>query len=250
MCSHDLAGEASIAWSTPCEGADPPEKGAPADPERAADSAVRRARITLRRYATSLQIDRLGTATFRCRRCDLPTGCVCPEGPDRPKWEDRDYVLACIEGFRRKVRAVFGEAVALAIVIEHHDDGHLHVHFGFGQFLDKSKLRTCWDHGFVDLRRIKTKDGRHIGKRERARRCAAYLTKYVTKEHHVAGVKSYSTTRGLVPAPRRERFMTRNEAVLWLCRENGGVWESEWSSADMETWEAPPVWLLFWGDPA
>jgi hypothetical protein len=218
------------------------------DPERSADSAVRRARITLRRYATSLQIDRLGTATFRCRRCNLPTGCICDEGPDRPKWDEREYVLACIEAFRRRMRAVFGEAVALAVVIEHHADDTLHVHFGFGHFLDKRKVAACWEHGFVDLRRIESKDGRHMGKRERARRCAAYLTKYVTKEHHRPGVKSYSTTRGLVPAPRRERFMTRNEAVLWLCRENGGLWESEWHSESMETWDAPPVWLLFWGD--
>jgi hypothetical protein len=206
---------------------------------------VRRARITLRRYATSLQIDRLGTLTFRCRRCNDPAGCTCAEGPDRPKWDERDYVLACIEAFRRRARAEFGP-IPLLVVIEHHKDGCLHVHFAFGQYLDKHKLRACWPHGFVDLRRKEMKRG--VGRRERARRCAAYLAKYVTKEHHEVGVKSYSTTRGLVPAPRRERFMTRDEAVQWLVRVNGGLWESSWSSEEMESWEAPPVWLLFWGD--
>jgi hypothetical protein len=207
---------------------------------------VRRARITLRRYATSLQIDRLGTLTFRCRRCNDPEGCTCSEGPDRPKWDERAYVLACIEAFRRRARAEFGP-IPLLVVIEHHKDGCLHVHFAFGQFLDKRRLRGCWPHGFVDLRRKEMKRG--VGRRERARRCASYLAKYVTKEHHVPGVKSYSTTRGLVSAPRRERFMTRDEAVQWLMREQGGLWESAWCSEEMETWEAPPVWLLFWGDP-
>jgi hypothetical protein len=258
---HALAGEASLCWSTPQRPRSTKKKrpheeadGAlvellPAqDPERSAESSVRRARITLRRYCTALGIDRLGTLTFRCRRCN-GAPCICAAGPLRPRWEDREQVLSDIEAFRRAMRLRVGR-VPLVIVIEHHLDGHLHVHFGFNRFLQKDELRACWPHGFVKMTRRKASRGRPIGRRERARRCAAYLTKYVTKEHIAgSGRKSYSTTRGLVPKPQRLRFMRRSEAMGWLLDAEGRLPASTWSSADVEGWEAPPCWLMFWDEP-
>jgi hypothetical protein len=87
-----------------------------------------------------------------------------------------------------------------------------------------------------------------VGKREKARRCAAYVAKYISKDHHEAGRKSYSTTRGLVAQPHRQRFMTRDEALQWLGEQAGAPLVHVWSSEEVEGWEAPPVWLLFYGD--
>jgi hypothetical protein len=170
------------------------------------------------------------------------------EGADRPKHDELDYVLACIARFRRRMREEYGPT-PLAIVVEHHQDGTLHVHAGYARFLDEAKVRSCWPHGFISLRKRRVKNGQHMGQRERARRCAAYLSKYLGKEAgHGTGRKSYSTTRGLVPEPRRTRLMTQPEALRWLELQTGQRPERVWSSEDVEGWEAPPVLILFYGD--
>jgi hypothetical protein len=145
------------------------------------------------------------------------------------------------------MREAYG-SLPLVVVLEHHADGHLHVHFGFARFLNVDHVRASWPHGFVELRRLKVKSGHRVGAREKARKCAAYLAKYISKEHHDPSAKSYSTTRGLVPAPRRDRYMTKGEALSALIRANGGLWASSWSSESVEGWEAPPVLILFWDD--
>jgi hypothetical protein len=216
------------------------------DPERSAEESKRRARTRLRRYCVSLGIDRLATLTFRCRRCD-EAPCCCSEGPDRPKHDELAFVDGCIEAFRRAVRLEFGD-VAMVVVVEHHEDGHLHVHVGIGQFLDKYRFRTCWPHGYIDLRRLKAKA---LGKREtaraQARKTAAYLAKYVTKERHDPFRKAYSTTKGLIAPPRRARFMTEAQCERWLLVVLGGEVPSyRWSSDEMESWDAPPCRLLFY----
>jgi len=255
VAHHVQAGEGSIAWNLPplrrdeaTDSALPREPGA-LDPDRSARESTRRARTSLRRYCASLGIDKLGTLTFRCRRCRRPEGCVCAEGPDRPRHDERDYVLGCIEAFRRAVMARFGR-IPLVVVIEEHDDGHLHVHFGFSKYLDKYALRKCWPHGFVDLRRLRVKGTRaKRSHREHARACASYLAKYVTKDpSRSKGDKGYSTTRGLVAPPRRSRFMTKEECERWLLLQTGSLPEYVWSSDEMPEWEAPPVLLLFYGD--
>jgi hypothetical protein len=218
------------------------------DPERSAEESTARARRNLRRYCTSLGVDRLATLTFRCRRCQIPTGCECVEGPDRPKHDELDYVLHLIDLFRRAVMADYGPT-PLVVVVEHHDDGHLHVHVGFGRFFDKHRFRALWPHGFVDLRRLKSKGIGPGGRRQarvEARKVASYLAKYVTKERHDRHRKSYSTTRGLVPGPRRARFMREVEAERWLADTTGEMPSHTWSSATMEDWSAPPVRLLFY----
>jgi hypothetical protein len=172
---------------------------------------------------------------------------VCAEGPDRPKHDELAYVDECIEAFRRAVRAEFGE-VALVVVVEHHQDGHLHVHVGIGQFLDKYRFRTCWPHGYIDLRRLKAKaTGKRETARAQARKTAAYLAKYVTKERHDPFRKAYTTTKGLVAPPRRARFMTEEACERWLLELLGGEVPSyRWSSESMDSWEAPPARLLFY----
>jgi hypothetical protein len=264
VAHHALAGEASLCWSTPQRPKPKPKRKAAeedrqtddvpvlviaADPERSAESSAQRARTTLRRWCTSLGVDRLGTLTFRCRRCKVPTGCVCPQGPARPTWDEYDEVLTCIEAFRRAMRKRYG-VVPLALVVEVHADGHLHVHFGVNRFINQAQLAACWPHGFVKMTRANRPKGQHIGRREQARRCASYLAKYIGKGFEGGtGRKSYSTTRGLVPKPQRMRFMRRSEAMGWLLDVNGRGPASVWSSADVEGWEAPPCWLMFWDDP-
>lgn len=222
-----------------------------ADPERAAVESARRARRELRRWCIANGVDRLGTLTFRCRRCDRPEGCVCAEGPDRPRVEDLDWVLDQVAKFRRRMRdAAGGRDVALVVVVEEHEDGHLHVHFGFNRKLDRHLVRRCWGLGFVDLRRLKSKHGERLGRREQGRRVAMYLAKYVTKQGgQGAGRKRYSTTRGMTVRVTRSRFMSRQEALVWLELQMGGdLPDHIWESSMVEGWDGPPVMLLFYGD--
>ncbi len=193
----------------------------------------------------------MGTLTYGCRRChQVP--CRCPEGPDRPTDVDLDQVVADIAAFRRRVRARWSENPPMAIVVEHHKDGHLHVHFAFGRFLDKRELGACWPHGWVDLRKFRAKGIRTMGARERARSVAGYLTAYLKKdftEGHQFQRHRYSTTRGITAPPRRFRAHRRSAGLAWLSMRTGGAAPvASWDSSTCDHWDAPPVLLIFYGD--
>ena len=252
---HEGAGEASICWSTPGAKTEATHSDDGAlFPDRCAAESERRARNNLRRFCVAARINRLGTFTYRCRRCNDPAGCHCPQGPDRPHVDELETVRADIARLRRALNAHWDAAglsrVPFCTVIEAHKDGSLHVHAGFPQYLDQELIGRIWGHGFVKLTAGRLKDGEKLSARERSRRTAGYLAKYLGKDLglHGPGRKRYSVTPRIIGKPRRARFLTLDAAQRWLRQQTGQLPERVWDSADQPGWDAPPVLLLFYGD--
>lgn len=201
--------------------------------ERAKTEAERRARTTLRRYCVANKLDRLVTLTYR------------PDTlPD--DWSD---CWKDIERFRRRLFKVLGESVALACVIERGSQSdRLHVHCAVGQYIQKSDLEQAWGLGFVDIRKVKVSG---VGKRERGRRAAAYLSKYLGKgsaDRDFNG-KRYSVTRHFQARKVRTRVLGPTDGLEALLELLGGFVVSSWSSIGVEGWEGPPVYVFQMSDP-
>jgi hypothetical protein len=230
-------------------------KGEALDPDRAMQEASRRAAAMIRRWCVANEASRLGTLTYRCRRCNRPDGCICAEGSDRPTLNDWDQVVEDIARFRRAVRERIGRDVPILTVIEPHKDGSLHVHFCFNRYLRKDVLRGCWPHGFVDLRLLRAKvdavaAATSTGRRQRCRIVAFYLSSYLKKsfhESHQMERKRYSTTRGFAPCSRSARALRRPAAVALASLTFSGPlrW---WSSDDLPKWDHPPVMVGYLDD--
>lgn len=252
---YDRAGEATVVFSLPPDPEKAPTRpGEGLDPERAQQEAARRAATALRRFNAHNGCDRMGSLTYRCRRCSSAP-CSCTEAPDRPTDGDLDQVWSDVEDFRRRLYAACGGKVALSMVIEHHKDGSLHVHYATNRFVKKEVLARCWRHGFIDIRKFRVKgiQAAHVGQRERARIVAAYMSSYMKKdftEGHQFARHRYSTTRGLSPVPRQIRAHTRTAALAWWVLVMGEPPARAWSSDDAEQWDRPPVNIGYWsGDP-
>lgn len=208
-------------------------------PEEVEAESAARARKALERWHVQNQVDRLATSTFA--------------GEQPESWSEVwEYVAA----FRRRMYAAF-PGIVISVVIEGRPGGvgseRLHVHYGFSQYVHKSVLRRLWGHGHTDIRRIGSKAQR-LGKRERARRCARYLSKYVGKGFDQGGGRSrhgkrYSTTRGHTVRVVRRRFHTLAEAQAWCAQVVEGPVVEEWASSELEDWRGPPIWCQAFGDP-
>jgi hypothetical protein len=129
-------------------------------------------------------------------------------------------------------------------VLERHRDGHLHVHAGLSRYVDKRELGELWGHGFVDVRKLRTKRGG----REDARAAARYLAKYATKSREAdPGEHGYEVAQGHSPAVARMRAWDREDGwALAVGAMGGEVPSYEWASGDSEDWTGPPVAFLGW----
>lgn len=189
----------------------------------------------MRRYCVSNRLDRLGTLTYAPEH--LPESWVdC--------WED-------IEDLRRKLYAELGERLPLVFTIERGDGGRLHVHFAFGRYLPEDLVRRLWGRGFVSLRKLNVQG---TGKRERCRRAAAYVSKYVTKsDNSEAGRdfngRRYSTSHGFGCVRRSTAVGSFAEGIALAHEWVGGAVVWSWSSADDPDWLGPPVTCMHFGDP-
>jgi hypothetical protein len=212
--------------------------GKGSDPERSAYVASRRAASAMRRYCVRHRLDRQWDLTYRPE--DLP--------------DDEAGVWRDIAAFRRRVYDHFGRTVPLLFVVQHGDrTGRLHAHAGAPEYIDQRVLERLWGHGWASVERKKVADGRKLGARARARRTAGYLAHYVSKEGRLApGTHRYSTTRATEPGRTVRRFRTFELACRWaagVLEADGAVAVLAWSSADVEDWRAPPVWLIQGEDP-
>ena len=224
-------GEGSIYWRNPPENHQTGIRGQ--GTERATQEADRRARAQLRRYCVRNGLNRLGTLTYS--NDHLP--------------DDLSGVWADIERFRRRLHDELGELIPIVVTVEQGEiSGRLHVHFAFGQYLDHSMVERAWSLGFVSLNKIKVEGG----KREKCRRAAAYVSKYVAKDQGTElrcfNGRRYSTTKGF-QAVRRSFAVDSFQAGLdALQLEFGGLVVWFWSSEDFEDWNGPPVWSFRFGD--
>lgn len=225
----DGAFEGSVALHHPPTGG---PSGRRSDPERSAAEAARRAATECRRYAVAHGLTRLVTLTFAEEPASLSEG-----------W-------AAVEAFRRRLADHLGERVPLLVVPEWGEKrGRLHFHAAVGRFIHARDLERLWGHGFIDVRRIKAREG---GARASARLAARYLAKYGAKgfadqSRRGACRRRYSTTKGTALVRRRQSFPTLADALGYLYGEAPAA-VVLWSSDEADGWVAPPV-ALFDLDP-
>lgn len=211
------------------------------DPERSAREASRRARAEMRRYCVANRIDKLWTLTY---------------GGEAPT--DWSQVWEHIEAFRKRLWAHLGRRIPMVVVIEEGSkNGRLHVHPAVSEYIDQADMAKLWGHGFVFVRKIKANPSPRRttpSRSDLARIVAGYLSGYLIangkKAHAQDGRaghgKRFSTTRGFSPSCDRIRVETMAEAHMIVFREMGTDFSYQWASSDLEDWDGPPVWIVFY----
>ena len=203
-----------------------PSPGAPGPDSTDGERAARRAKGRVRRYGVSNRLTRLVTLT-------------CADQTHDPR-----RMRGRLSEFQRQLRERHPDLAYLRAV-ERHESGALHAHYGVSKFVDYRELRKLWRHGFVDVRKIRTKRGG----REDARAAARYLSKYVTKDpvREGLGGHRYEVRQGFQP----------RAVLLWadsqVGAESAGILEMggevpayAWSSSGTPEWNGPPASFLSW----
>jgi hypothetical protein len=184
------------------------------------ERAERRARGQIRRYAVVNGCTRLVTLTYADQH-------------DDPVRARRD-----LSAFTRRLRRAYPD-LRWVRVFERHASGMIHVHLAVSRFVPKADLAALWGHGFVDVRKIRSKRGA----REDARQAARYVAKYVRKdawadpgEHRYEVREGYQARRVAVLAWSWAELLAAASSYQ-LTGEPAYVWDSA-TSAD---WTGPPV---------
>jgi hypothetical protein len=158
-----------------------------------------------------------------------------------------------VRRFIRRLRHHLGARFPYVWVLELHKDGErLHVHLGVARFIPKADLEALWPHGFIDIRRIRTKAS--DGERAQTQKAAHYLSKYVGKAFDTpaggggtCGRHRYEVGQGFQPHSTGARFATEAEARAWVIDQEQGCAPSfEWASEDIPGFEGPPTRGLRW----
>src|SRR5215211_7483380 len=169
--------------------------GAP-DPERSGQEAARRARAKLRRYCAANRLNRFATLTY------AGAGCFDPQ---RLRLDVADF-------FRGLRRELGGKPLPYAWASERHPGGHgLHVHFAVGRYVRQTLIRDVWGRGIVHIKLIGDLPV-GSGALEEARRAAAYLAKYVSKnigDERIPRLHRYEIAQGY--QPKRLPLLGRSE---------------------------------------
>jgi hypothetical protein len=203
-----------------------------ADPERARAEAARRARGKVRRYCAANRLNRMGTLTYQ-------QGC-----------HDVRQVRQDVGVFFRALRAQMGRPFAYLWVPEWHKTHGLHVHFGVGRFIARSKIVAAWDRvddaGWVHIKLIGDLPV-GSGSLAEARVTAGYLGKYVSKsfeDRPEKGLNRYDCAQGFQPGVRRLSGRSAWDVVAQACDLMGAMPAVSWSSGEVEDWRAAPaVWM-------
>jgi hypothetical protein len=210
----------------------PRERGvrATAAPDQAAaaehrERSRRRARGRLRRYAVANRCTRLWTFTYR---------------PPQPF--ERSRVVEDWHAFARALRAA-GIEVPWVRVIERHQSGALHLHAGFGGFVDIRQVEVLWPHGYVHAKKMRTRRGG----REDGRAAAVYLAKYAGKASVAfAGQHSYEVAQGFPVVELAIEHPSLDPILHALARRMNGPAAYEWDSGSSSEWRGPPTVYLAW----
>jgi hypothetical protein len=126
------------------------------------------------------------------------------------------------------------------------DGERWHVHLAVPKgYTDKRRLQRSWGLGLIRFDESPWAQRRGISGRERARRLAMYLCKYISKamgEQHRRGEHRYERAQGFGVERVRRSFAMLDNAEAWLRSQEGGEWVLAWDSIDIADWEAPPAW--------
>lgn len=223
-------GAAPEVWAMRANVADDRPPASIATASRAPDTADRRARTRLRRYAVSNGLGRLLTLTY---------------APPQPT--DAAVVYRDVVALLRWLRGIRPD-LAYGYTLERHQSGALHVHVGLsslGRKLDRAAIAGAWGHGFIDLRKMRST---RPGRRENARGVARYLAKYIGKDGtRLPGGHRYEVRQGRQPETVRAAALTIDEGWRQLVGLAGGeVPAYEWSSSGDPEWTGPPLTFLAW----
>lgn len=196
------------------------------DPTENRARASRRAKGRVRRYSIANRCTRLATFTYR-------------ESPLGSQQVKSDWAR-----FARELKGRYPELAWVRVLELGELHGRLHVHAGLSRFIPKPELARLWGHGFVDVRKLRTKRG---GK-EDARAAARYLAKYATKAALAEpGEHAYEVAQGHQPEAVRVRGWEPDQLWRQLVGDmDGEVPSYEWSSSSDQFWRGPPVTYLAW----
>jgi hypothetical protein len=201
------------------------------DRERSKREAQKRATKNVRRWCVHAKLDRLLTVTFA----------------EKTTTDDRATVARTLAGFFRRLKARY-PGLHYLYVLEEHPGGHgYHSHAAVNMWLDPVVVRECWGHGFIDIRRIKTKGRGTL--LEQSRMAGRYIAKYATKSEdagrHMGGHR-YERSQG-EPIPEvRIECDSWAAAEAWLRGKLRGAVVWQWASDDDDdAWKGPRT-LVLW----
>lgn len=213
--------------------------------------ATTRARGRLRRYAIRNKLTYLHTLTYRCVACSCdPCECGQKLGP-----ATRETVKRHVATFIRALRDHRDlEPFAYAYVIERGNKStqRLHVHLLLPFHLEVADgvgsapiMASVWGRGRVDLR---FRGGAAETFRDKARACARYLTKYLSKslgDEDEAWAHSYERSQGFnVRCIKRARLTYADAVTLaaWLLEADSDTYLSD--SENWTDYEGPPAFFM------
>lgn len=199
------------------------------------ERAVRRARTRLRRYAAHNGLNRLLVLTF---------------APDPATGLQVFDLAECKRRVRRFVRLglrrSLGYRGAYAVGWERHKSGAWHANLLLGAYVAQPEIEAAWGHGFVHISRFAARPGE--GGRAAARRAAAYVAKYVSKEFTAAdvGTHRYEVAQGFGVRVIRVYALSAS-GIIAECGDARAV-EHRFDAAAPEAGRGPPiVWAAFGG---
>ena len=203
------------------------------DVERSQLEAARRARSKLRRYCAANRLNRFATLTYAGEGC----------------FDQQQLRVDVADFFRGLRRALGGAPLPYAWASEWHPGGHgLHVHFAVGRYVSKRLIDDVWDRGLTHIKLIGDLPV-GSGALEEARRAAAYLAKYVTKnvaDERIPRSHRYEVAQGFQPE-KVPLAGESEEIVIALASERMGSEPVRfWRSADAEGWRGPPAYWCAW----
>jgi hypothetical protein len=204
------------------------------DPLRAREEAARRARGKVRRYCAANRLTRLGTLTY------AGVGC-----------HDERLVRAHVAEFFRALRTdLGGKPFPYLWVPEWHKTDHgLHLHFGVGQYIKRSRIEQAWGRGFVHIKLLSDLPV-GSGALGEARRTAGYLGKYVGKDFarpEGTRLHRYEIAQGFQPKVIGLRDRTAHAVLYQAMALMGREPARHWSSDQVEDWKGSPAVWVAWG---
>lgn len=185
-----------------------------------------RSKTVARRKAMALCTDRILTLTFRENVTDIDAA-----------W----YVFKI---FNRSMRETFGEGYRYVAVPEYQKRGAVHFHLAISGHYPVRKVRKLWLKAAGDKKgNIDITDPRKFGKNSwNPRRCANYISKYITKSDVTDFNKKRYSSGGNIPMPEPQKgwlvygapiahvfaqviqeFTDNPVQCMWQSDDNGGI---------------------------
>jgi hypothetical protein len=242
------AREASGVWLKP--GRQEPvgaSAGGGADPERARWEAGRRARMKMRLYCVSNQLNRLGTLTY------------AGEGLHDPD-ELRSDVAEFFKRLRAGIKVKYlptkhgigpGDPFPYVWVPQWHPGGHgLHAHFAVGRYIPRGVIEAAWPHGFINIKLLSdlsTGSGVLEEARLAARYMAGYIGSQLDDERRRLGLHRYEVAQGFQPVEVKLHGRTADEVIERASQQLGAQPKRVWhSDSSKEAWHGPPACWAQW----